>query len=71
MQCCPLPHRFDQVDHYTLPSRRSGEAAVKVVDSGSSYVIKSAAVESVVELVDSNGNVVGETAGVRMNLYRA
>lgn len=42
---------------------------MEAVESGSRYVMKGVAVKSVVELVDKNGHVVGETAGVQMNLY--
>ena len=58
-----------QVDEYILPSRRSDAAAVTAADTGRRYAMKSVAVESVIEVVDANGNVVGETAGVVMNLY--
>lgn len=64
-----LPCLVDQVDEYILPSRRSGAAVVTAADTGRHYAMKSVAIESVIGVVDANGNGVGELAGVTMNLY--
>lgn len=59
----------NQVDPYTLPSRRNAAVMMTTDDGGEPRLIKSVAVDSVVELVDDNGEVVGETSGVQIKLY--
>lgn len=60
-----------QVDPYTLPSRRNTAITMMGDDDDEEplSVMKSVAIESVVELVDSDGVVAGETSGVRIHLY--
>ncbi|CAM9863652.1 unnamed protein product [Laminaria digitata] len=60
------------VNPYILPSRREGADADPVevtTGSESRYVMRSVAVKSSVELVDRNGNTVGEADGVMISLY--
>lgn len=65
----PLSLYVHQVDSYTLPSRRHAAVTMTTDGGGEPHHIKSVAVDSVVELVDDNGEVVGETSGVHITLY--
>lgn len=61
-----------QVDAYTLPfrrGRRTTEAGVATKDDGTSYQLRRVAVESTIELVGDDGEVVGEAPGIQIKLY--
>lgn len=59
-----------QVDPYTLPSRRNSAVTVILADDDEPpFIMKSVVVKSVVELVDTSGEVVGGASGVQINLY--
>lgn len=63
---------IDQVDAYTLPSRRgrrTTEAGVATKEDGTRYEMRRVAVESTIELVGDDGEVVGEAPGIQIKLY--